>query len=136
MYILWCVAQALTMKSILSLAGILLVLGFVQSSWQVPLLEADDSSRYRTPTPQETKILEPQLYFFVPGHHLSVKILHRILPMGEKVNTFNPLYIHYAIVLNIKYKLMSMIYQNYFYIVLHFFKSGESVPLELSFKNI
>ncbi|XP_071370659.1 glucagon-1-like [Centroberyx affinis] len=32
------------MKSIRSLAGILLVLCFVQSSWQVPLLEADDSS--------------------------------------------------------------------------------------------
>ncbi|XP_031707539.1 glucagon-like [Anarrhichthys ocellatus] len=34
------------MKSIHSLAGILLVLGFVQSSWQVPLQEADDSSRF------------------------------------------------------------------------------------------
>ncbi|XP_040888744.1 glucagon-1-like [Toxotes jaculatrix] len=33
------------MKSIHSLAGILLVLGLVQSSWQVPLQEADDSSR-------------------------------------------------------------------------------------------
>ncbi|XP_054479978.1 glucagon-1-like [Anoplopoma fimbria] len=31
------------MKSIHSLAGILLVLGFVQSSWQVPLQEADDN---------------------------------------------------------------------------------------------
>uniref|UniRef100_A0A3Q3WAU4 Glucagon / GIP / secretin / VIP family domain-containing protein n=1 Tax=Mola mola TaxID=94237 RepID=A0A3Q3WAU4_MOLML len=30
----------------LSLAGILLVLGFVQSSWQVPLLEADDNSSF------------------------------------------------------------------------------------------
>ncbi|XP_053170759.1 glucagon-1-like [Scomber japonicus] len=34
------------MKSIYSLAGILLVLGFVQSSWQVPLQEADDSSSF------------------------------------------------------------------------------------------
>ncbi|XP_073318419.1 glucagon-1-like [Pagrus major] len=34
------------MKSIHSLAGILLVLGFIQSSWQVPLLEADDSSSF------------------------------------------------------------------------------------------
>uniref|UniRef100_G3PL47 Glucagon a n=1 Tax=Gasterosteus aculeatus TaxID=69293 RepID=G3PL47_GASAC len=33
------------MKSIHSLAGVLLVLGFVQGSWQVPLQEADDSSR-------------------------------------------------------------------------------------------
>ncbi|XP_047195102.1 glucagon-1 [Hippoglossus stenolepis] len=32
------------MKSIHSLAGILLLLGFVHSSWQVPLQEADDSS--------------------------------------------------------------------------------------------
>nr|XP_046238779.1 glucagon-1-like [Scatophagus argus] len=32
------------MKSVHSLAGVLLVLGFIQSSWQVPLLEADDSS--------------------------------------------------------------------------------------------
>ncbi|XP_035485690.1 glucagon-1-like [Scophthalmus maximus] len=32
------------MKSLLSLAGILLVLGFVRSSWQVPVQEADDSS--------------------------------------------------------------------------------------------
>ncbi|XP_072245403.1 glucagon-1-like isoform X1 [Leuresthes tenuis] len=31
------------MKSIHSLAGLLLVLSFVQRSWQVPLLEADDS---------------------------------------------------------------------------------------------
>lgn len=37
--------QVMNMKS--SLAVILLVLGFVQSSWQVPLLEADDSSRYK-----------------------------------------------------------------------------------------
>ncbi|XP_026219464.1 glucagon-1-like [Anabas testudineus] len=36
------------MKSIYSLAGILLVLGFVQSSWQVPLHEADDSSSFET----------------------------------------------------------------------------------------
>ncbi|XP_071320732.1 glucagon-1-like [Trachinotus anak] len=34
------------MKSIHSLAGILLVLGFVQGSWQVPLHEADDSSSF------------------------------------------------------------------------------------------
>uniref|UniRef100_A0A8C4IA77 Glucagon n=3 Tax=Dicentrarchus labrax TaxID=13489 RepID=A0A8C4IA77_DICLA len=34
------------MKSIHSLAGILLVLGFVQSSWQVPLLEADGNSSF------------------------------------------------------------------------------------------
>lgn len=40
--------QVLTMKSLHSLAGVLLVLGFVQSSWQVPLPEADDSLRYRT----------------------------------------------------------------------------------------
>ncbi|CAG5933427.1 unnamed protein product [Menidia menidia] len=31
------------MKSIQSLAGLLLLLCFVQSSWQVPLLEADES---------------------------------------------------------------------------------------------
>ncbi|KAM8905009.1 glucagon-1-like isoform 2-T2 [Spinachia spinachia] len=36
------------MKSIHSLAGILLVLGFVQGSWQVPLQEADDSSSFET----------------------------------------------------------------------------------------
>ncbi|KAE8278603.1 Dipeptidyl peptidase 4 [Larimichthys crocea] len=35
-----------TMKSINFLAGILLVLGFVQGSWQVPLLEADDNSSF------------------------------------------------------------------------------------------
>ncbi|XP_040038405.1 glucagon-1 [Gasterosteus aculeatus] len=34
------------MKSIHSLAGVLLVLGFVQGSWQVPLQEADDSSSF------------------------------------------------------------------------------------------
>ncbi|XP_070786807.1 glucagon-1-like [Enoplosus armatus] len=34
------------MKLIHSLAGLLLVLGFVQSSWQVPLHEADDSSSF------------------------------------------------------------------------------------------
>ncbi|XP_070711749.1 glucagon-1-like [Pempheris klunzingeri] len=34
------------MKSIHSLAGVLLVLCFVQSSWQVPLQEADDSSSF------------------------------------------------------------------------------------------
>lgn len=46
---MWCsVVQVITMKTIHSLTGILLVLGFIQSSWQVPLLEADDSSRYRT----------------------------------------------------------------------------------------
>ncbi|KAI3366030.1 hypothetical protein L3Q82_009859, partial [Scortum barcoo] len=39
-------AMVITMKSIHSLAGILLVLGFVQSSWQVPLHEADDSSSF------------------------------------------------------------------------------------------
>ncbi|KAM3857128.1 glucagon-1-like [Diretmus argenteus] len=32
------------MKGVHSLAGVLLVLGFIQSSWQVPLLEADNSS--------------------------------------------------------------------------------------------
>ncbi|XP_076579611.1 glucagon-1-like [Chaetodon auriga] len=36
------------MKSIQSLAGILLVLCLVQSSWQVPLLEGDDSSSFET----------------------------------------------------------------------------------------
>lgn len=35
--------QVLTMRS--SLAGILLLLGFIQNSWQVPLLETGDSSR-------------------------------------------------------------------------------------------
>ncbi|XP_029376767.1 glucagon-1-like [Echeneis naucrates] len=34
------------MRSIHSLAGILLVLGFVHSSWQVPLHEAEDSSSF------------------------------------------------------------------------------------------
>ncbi|XP_068447151.1 pro-glucagon-like [Clinocottus analis] len=34
------------MKSIHSLAGVLLVLGFVQSSWQVPLQDAEDGSRF------------------------------------------------------------------------------------------
>ncbi|XP_008276263.1 glucagon-1-like [Stegastes partitus] len=34
------------MNSIYSLAGLLLVLGLVQSSWQVPLSEADDSSSF------------------------------------------------------------------------------------------
>ncbi|KAG7235412.1 hypothetical protein INR49_002723 [Caranx melampygus] len=34
------------MKSIHSLAGILLLLGFVHSSWQVPLHNADDSSSF------------------------------------------------------------------------------------------
>ncbi|AWO95558.1 putative glucagon-1-like [Scophthalmus maximus] len=38
------VLRVTTMKSLLSLAGILLVLGFVRSSWQVPVQEADDSS--------------------------------------------------------------------------------------------
>lgn len=57
--------------------------------------------------------------------------------MGKKLDRFNPLYVHSAIILNINYKLMSMIYQNnYYYIVLDFFKSGESIPLELSLKNI
>ncbi|XP_041834474.1 glucagon-1-like [Melanotaenia boesemani] len=32
------------MRSVHSLAGILLVLGFVRSSWQLPLLEADDTT--------------------------------------------------------------------------------------------
>uniref|UniRef100_A0A668TGZ3 Glucagon / GIP / secretin / VIP family domain-containing protein n=1 Tax=Oreochromis aureus TaxID=47969 RepID=A0A668TGZ3_OREAU len=36
------------MKSIHSLAGILLVLGFVQSSWQVPLRDADDSLSFES----------------------------------------------------------------------------------------
>uniref|UniRef100_A0A3Q4IDX4 Glucagon a n=1 Tax=Neolamprologus brichardi TaxID=32507 RepID=A0A3Q4IDX4_NEOBR len=36
------------MKSIHSLAGILLVLGFVQSSWQVPLHDADDSLSFES----------------------------------------------------------------------------------------
>ncbi|XP_060923212.1 glucagon-1-like [Limanda limanda] len=36
------------MKSIHSLAGILLLLGFVHSSWQVPLQESDDSSSLET----------------------------------------------------------------------------------------
>lgn len=130
--VLFCgVVQAPTMKSIHSLAGILLVLGFVQSSWQVPLLEADDSSRYRNPTSSNKK-----LYFFVPVYQLSVKMLHRTLSMGKKVDRFNPLYIHSTIILNINYKLMSMTYQNNYYIVLDFFKSGESIPLELSFKNM
>lgn len=35
--------QVLTMRS--SLAGILLLLGFIQNSWQVPLLETGESSR-------------------------------------------------------------------------------------------
>ncbi|KAG7503511.1 glucagon-1-like [Solea senegalensis] len=34
------------MKSIYSLAGFLLVLGFVQSSWQVPLHEAEDNTSF------------------------------------------------------------------------------------------
>ncbi|XP_039997917.1 glucagon-1-like [Xiphias gladius] len=34
------------MKGIHSLAGVLFVLGFVQSSWQVPLTTADDSSSF------------------------------------------------------------------------------------------
>ncbi|XP_033472066.1 glucagon-1-like [Epinephelus lanceolatus] len=38
------------MKSIHSLAGILLVLGFVQGSWQVSLQEADDSSSFEADT--------------------------------------------------------------------------------------
>ncbi|GLD64797.1 glucagon-1-like protein [Lates japonicus] len=45
------------MKSIYSLAGILLVLGFVQSSWQVPLLEADDSSSFEA---DDTLAAEPR----------------------------------------------------------------------------
>uniref|UniRef100_A0A3B3UD14 Glucagon a n=1 Tax=Poecilia latipinna TaxID=48699 RepID=A0A3B3UD14_9TELE len=37
------------MRSIHCLAGILLVLGFVQVSWQVPLLGTEDSSRFLEP---------------------------------------------------------------------------------------
>ncbi|XP_068165711.1 glucagon-1-like [Antennarius striatus] len=36
----------MTMRGIYFLAGVLLVLGLVQSSWQVPLLEAEDSSSF------------------------------------------------------------------------------------------
>ncbi|KAK5847650.1 hypothetical protein PBY51_016760 [Eleginops maclovinus] len=39
------------------LAGILLVLGFVQSSWQVPLQEADDSSSFEV---ENTSVDEPR----------------------------------------------------------------------------
>ncbi|XP_078099823.1 glucagon-1-like [Sander vitreus] len=45
------------MKSIHSLAGILLVLGFVQSSWQVPLQEADDSLSFEA---DDTLVDEPR----------------------------------------------------------------------------
>ncbi|XP_023285590.1 glucagon-1-like [Seriola lalandi dorsalis] len=45
------------MKSIHSLAGILLVLGFVQSSWQVPLHEVDDSSSFDDTLAEEPREL-------------------------------------------------------------------------------
>uniref|UniRef100_A0A3B4TZN0 Glucagon a n=1 Tax=Seriola dumerili TaxID=41447 RepID=A0A3B4TZN0_SERDU len=45
------------MKSIHSLAGILLVLGFVQSSWQVPLHEVDDSSSFDDTLSEEPREL-------------------------------------------------------------------------------
>uniref|UniRef100_M4AHA3 Glucagon a n=1 Tax=Xiphophorus maculatus TaxID=8083 RepID=M4AHA3_XIPMA len=41
------------MRSIHCLAGILLVLGFMQVSWQVPLLGTEDSSRDSSLGPQE-----------------------------------------------------------------------------------
>lgn len=41
----WSFQQIVTMKGIHSLAGLLLVV-VVQSSWQVPLQEAEDNSRY------------------------------------------------------------------------------------------
>ncbi|KAA8579500.1 glucagon-1 [Etheostoma spectabile] len=45
------------MKSIHSLAGIFLVLGFVQSSWQVPLQEADDRLSFEA---DDTLVDEPR----------------------------------------------------------------------------
>uniref|UniRef100_A0A3Q3M0D9 Glucagon n=2 Tax=Mastacembelus armatus TaxID=205130 RepID=A0A3Q3M0D9_9TELE len=45
------------MKSIYSLINILLVLGCVQSSWQVPLLEADNSSSFEA---DDTVVDEPR----------------------------------------------------------------------------